>query len=304
MESIRHVLAATDLSPASLHAVDRAIEIAHARSARCTLMTALGLDALGPLQNLLGGEAQRVTNELVARQRAALEARVAEALQDRDIRVQVLVEAGLARTLVPARAAASGADLVVVGSRGQGRLRHLVVGSTASHLLRKSPCPVLVVKAPFRRPYRRVLVAVDFSPASELAIAMARQVAPDAEIVLMNVFDVPFEGMLSYAGVTRDVIHGYRADARENALLQLHGLAGQSGLPGDRHSLRVQHGDAARLIVKQAELAECDLIVMGKHGTHVTEELLLGSVTRWVLAEVRSDVLVVVDKRAAAPTPG
>jgi len=36
---------------------------------------------------------------------------------------------------------------------------------------------------------------------------------------------------------------------------------------------------------------------MGKHGTNVTEELLLGSVTKQVLAESRSDVLVVVDKR-------
>lgn len=41
----------------------------------------------------------------------------------------------------------------------------------------------------------------------------------------------------------------------------------------------------------------CDLVVMGKHGTHVTEELLLGSVTKRVLAESHADVLVVVDDR-------
>jgi len=37
---------------------------------------------------------------------------------------------------------------------------------------------------------------------------------------------------------------------------------------------------------------------MGKHGTNFAEELLLGSVTMQVLAESRSDVLVVVDKHA------
>jgi CPA2 family monovalent cation:H+ antiporter-2 len=41
---------------------------------------------------------------------------------------------------------------------------------------------------------------------------------------------------------------------------------------------------------------------MGKHGTHVTEELLLGSVTQRVLAESQGDVLVVVDPNAA-PVP-
>jgi CPA2 family monovalent cation:H+ antiporter-2 len=42
---------------------------------------------------------------------------------------------------------------------------------------------------------------------------------------------------------------------------------------------------------------------MGKHGTHVTEELLLGSVTRRVLAESQADVLVVVDPLAPPPVP-
>ena len=39
---------------------------------------------------------------------------------------------------------------------------------------------------------------------------------------------------------------------------------------------------------------------MGKHGTNVTEELLLGSVTKHVLAETKSDMLVVVDERLPA----
>ena len=44
---------------------------------------------------------------------------------------------------------------------------------------------------------------------------------------------------------------------------------------------------------------DADLIVVGKHGTHITEELLLGSVTKHVLAEAQGDVLVVADTRPA-----
>jgi CPA2 family monovalent cation:H+ antiporter-2 len=59
----------------------------------------------------------------------------------------------------------------------------------------------------------------------------------------------------------------------------------------------VLHGNATRQILSQERHHGCDLVVMGKHGTHVTEDLLLGSVTKRVLAESRSDVLVVPDER-------
>lgn len=42
-----------------------------------------------------------------------------------------------------------------------------------------------------------------------------------------------------------------------------------------------------------------DLVVIGKHGSHVVEELLLGSVTKQVLAESQCDVLVICDPREA-----
>lgn len=38
-----------------------------------------------------------------------------------------------------------GADCIVIGSHGHGALYDVMVGSTASHVLKNSPCPVLVV---------------------------------------------------------------------------------------------------------------------------------------------------------------
>jgi nucleotide-binding universal stress UspA family protein len=45
-----------------------------------------------------------------------------------------------------------GCDLIVIGSRGHGRLRRLLRGSLTDQVVRNAHCPVLVVKAPATRP--------------------------------------------------------------------------------------------------------------------------------------------------------
>ena len=297
MTMTRHILSATDLSAFSLQAVDRAADLATTTGARHTVLHALGLDALGPLRNLLGERADSVAHTAMQQQQAALAAAMAEPARHPGPAPTLRVEEGLASRVVPALVRETDADLVVVGARGQSLLRRLVVGSTASHLMRRSHCPVLVVKNPFQQPYRRVLLPMDFSPGSALALALARELAPRADLVLLHAFDVPFEGMLQYAGVSQDIIHQYRIEARERALRQLREMAAEQGLAAGDYTPLVEHGDAVALITGHQQRLGCDLVVMGKHGTHVTEELLLGSVTKRVLSEGDADVLVVVDKR-------
>jgi nucleotide-binding universal stress UspA family protein len=54
------------------------------------------------------------------------------------------------------KAAAEGDfDLIVMGTHGRGGLARLVLGSVAERVLRAAACPVLTVKAPFRREHER-----------------------------------------------------------------------------------------------------------------------------------------------------
>ena len=52
------------------------------------------------------------------------------------------------------------------------------------------------------------------------------------------------------------------------------------------------HADPSLAISEQEVERACDLIVVGKHGRSVMEDLLVGSVTSHVLAESVGDVLV------------
>jgi nucleotide-binding universal stress UspA family protein len=46
-------------------------------------------------------------------------------------------------------AAKAKVDLIVVGTHGRGGLSRLLMGSVAEGVMRKAPCPVVTVKAPF-----------------------------------------------------------------------------------------------------------------------------------------------------------
>ena len=61
--------------------------------------------------------------------------------------------------------------------------------------------------------------------------------------------------------------------------------------------------DPAQQIIAMEQEVDCDLIVVGKHGSHIAEELLLGSVTKHVLAEAQGDVLVICDPREPPGEP-
>lgn len=296
MQDLQHILAATDLSEAALPAVDRALQLAAAGGARCTVLHALDLEALALLRDVPGVQAEAVAQRLVAQAREQLETLVREPAQRHGVLPALRVEAGLAGAVVAAQS--EGADLLVLGAHGAGWLQRLWLGSTASRLLRTSRCPALVVRRQPGGSYRSVLVALDFSPASLACIRQARRLAPQAELTLLHVFDVPFEEKLHFAGVDPLVLQQFRRQAREQALERLHALAAQAGLAPQQYTGLVMHGAPVRQTLEHAARLACDLIVMGKHGTHRSEELLMGSVTQRVLDATPADVLVVVDPAA------
>lgn len=286
------ILAATDLSAPSRHAAERACQLAAQMGARLNLLHVLQQGALAQMQQLIGPAAEVYAQQIAAEAARALDSLAADCVRKHGIVVESEVLEGAVVNSICTQAAALAADLLVVGARGEGFLRHMLLGSSASRLLRKTLLPVLVVKQSPHEAYRRLLVTVDFSPLSALALAQARAIAPQAQLVLLHAFEVPFEGKLMFAGVEEAEIYRYRISAKQEAMRKLHEFAAAAGLAADAATLLVQHGDATQQIIRQEQEQDCDLIVLGKHGD-LLEDYLLGSVTKHVLAESQGDVLVV-----------
>ncbi len=293
------IVVATDFSDEATHAVERASLLAQAHGQPLVIVHAVGLDVPAYWMGAIGEQWPVVERESQAHARKALEALASRARSRYGVDARIHVERGFASASIASAAESMSASLVIAGAHGSGLVHRMLMGSTSSRLVRKCSGPVLVVKRPPEGRYRRVLVPIDFSPTSPACIRAAQQHAPGAELALLHASSVPFALQMREAGISEDLIATYEVAGREQGRTRLREAARTAGLAPGSHAEIVVSGDPYQSICTHAEHGLADLIVIGKHGLHISEQLLLGSVTRHVLAQADCDVLVVPAAGAA-----
>lgn len=289
MNPLKHILVATDLSPYARNAAERAAYLSKAQKASLDLLYVANPAPFERLKQLVVPDDDLLTRVLDSAGEK-IRALAAMLFQRYDISAGVQVASGSVTTEITRVVQDKHSSLLVCGARGQSVARRLLLGSTVQKMLSRMPCPLLVVKPAPRDAYRTVLVPVDFSPVSLRAIELARRIAPQAEIILLHVYEAPFESSVRFAHIDHDTLTHYRNVIRKDAVTQLAALSKAAGMPDVRQI--VVHGDPGWRIAEQEQELECDLIVVGKQGTSALEELLVGSVTKHVLNESQCDVLV------------
>lgn len=195
-------------------------------------------------------------------------------------------------------------DLVMMTAEGKGGLRDLLFGSTSSHLMRKCPCPVWVLKPGPHKRFLRILAAVDPDPIDEVRNAVNTQIMELAsslarvegtELHVVHAWSVFGEEALRHwhkhlAAADVDRIHG-ETEAMHERLLRK--LLTRHKLTGVRHKIHLVEGEAALVIPKYAAKRGVDLIVMGTLARRGIEGLLIGNTAEAVLRRVNCSVLTV-----------
>jgi nucleotide-binding universal stress UspA family protein len=135
----RNVIVAYDDSEGAKAALERAVEIAARDGASLTLVEALAEShpALVP-----GGPRSTGPKEAAEGRKQLKEA--VDAL-DSSLQASPWVVGGPAGKAIRTVADDIGADLIVTGSRGRGRVARAVLGSVSSEIVQSAPCDVLVV---------------------------------------------------------------------------------------------------------------------------------------------------------------
>ena len=180
------------------------------------------------------------------------------------------------------------AELMVVGTYGRGALARGLLGSVSSSLLRHAHCPVAVIRDeeprmphPAQAP---VLVGIDGSPASELAIQIAFDEASRRHVNLVAVHAWSDTEIFELPGLDWSAVKG------EEERILAEGLAGWQERYPDVTVHRLLVCDRpARVLVETSETAQ--LVVRGSHGRGLTG-MLLGSVSNAVVQSVRMPVIV------------
>jgi CPA2 family monovalent cation:H+ antiporter-2 len=150
---------------------------------------------------------------------------------------------------------------------------------------------------PPERAYSKVLVALDLLPGSEEAMAAALEFAGTATLVAAHAFDVPFEGMLARAGVATPVIDEHRLRAHQAAFEKIAALSRAVSGDASRFLALAERGHPAKVLVEQQGKTGADLVVLRKRARSLVEAIVLGSVTRHVLTDVASDVLLLAEPK-------
>ena len=138
---INAIIAAIDGSPHSARVVSFAADLARRYEATIYLVY-----AHPPVPSYLGDEQfYRIAGQEVERGRELLRP-YADALARAGLQVEMEVLEGPPPRAILAVAETRNADLIIIGSRGLGAIRGLLLGSVSERVVRMAKCPVLVVR--------------------------------------------------------------------------------------------------------------------------------------------------------------
>lgn len=199
-------------------------------------------------------------------------------------------------TMIVDEAVAFRAELVVVGSRGLGPLKSMLLGSVSAEIVDHAPCPVLVVR---KEAFETILLAVDGSPSAVAATTFlgACRFLAEHPIEVLSVAassthlpPVPLAGM-SDAAYEADAVRIAESRRWTEALAAT--AVEQLRSDGLHARWSISQGNPAHEIIEAARCFGCDLIVVGSRGHTGLTRIVLGSVARNVLLHSEASVLIV-----------
>ena len=136
MAMIKKILAPTDFSDISAKGVEYACQLAKEVGAELILMNIVTLDESNLVNRREMEQHKQLLDEFLSQ-------KVGEASSGLNIRK--VVEPGQPDSTVVHWAENESIDLLVMSSHGRSGLSRVLMGSVTEQILRKSPCPVLVV---------------------------------------------------------------------------------------------------------------------------------------------------------------
>lgn len=290
---IKKILWASDGSEESLNAL-RWVEVLATRyDANVIALSVFETAKLNPSARAddLRREIDLIDSEITKKETRRL-TQIRNALEIKGIKAETHVATGIPHQEIVKTAHDRRIDLIAMGKRGLTPWRKMLLGSTATAVLREAHVPVLTVRRTAKNiAVKKILFPTAFSPAENPALAWAFEFARKfgAVLVLLNVMEVH----KSYDAAKG----GFVGRLRNSASEQLHAMA---------EAVPIQKRKGVNLVEKVTAFPSAwsgivnfgrdqniDMIVMSTRARKGVPRLFLGSVAENVIQEAPCPVITV-----------
>ncbi len=218
--------------------------------------------------------------------------------------VSPIIDVGDPAITVVVRAIAARHDLLVVTSDGGHDDR-----ATLRRLIRKSPCPVWVIR-PSRATRVRVLAAIDPEPEEQglnqsiLEIAESMAATDDAELHVASAWELFGEATMqssAFVHVEPDEIDRQRREVEAAHRRAVDDLVHRHLGDPERVDVHVESGAAPRVIADLVDRQRINLVVMGTFGRTGISGLVMGNTAEVVLDGLSCSVVAVKPPHFVSP---
>lgn len=282
------------LSTGSRLAADQALRLAKATGARARLFHSTSADEVWDPE--FGGY-QTTPPGLARPGQAALEAVLAE-FRQAGVETELELSKEPAWRGILRSVAANRIDWVFSGKRNEAEGGGHRIGSVATKLLRKCPCPVWVAKPGMPSAPKRVLAATDLSGVGARVVSLAAFVAEcfGAELHVAHSFQLPFD--VQWQGEEAEG----RFERSERAVRRraLEEAVSATSFPGEVHYY-VGLTSPTQAILACDERIHPDLVVMGTVSRGGVAGLLVGNTAERLLGRLDCSLLTVKPEDFIAP---
>jgi len=186
-------------------------------------------------------------------------------------------------------------DLLAVGTHGRAGVDRVILGSVAERIVRKARCPVMIVRGRKYVGFKRIIVPIDLSDCSRIALeyAAATARAHKSKLIILHVYEESFiEPYVNAANSEEEADEIIKEIERVNETKYDEFLK-TVDLNGVEYEKLLKKGIPDTYIVETAMEQQVNLIVMGTHGRSGIKHILIGSTAEEVVRTVHCDIIIV-----------
>ncbi len=196
-------------------------------------------------------------------------------------------------------------DLLAIGTHGRAGMDRIILGSVAERIVRKARCPVMVVRGRKYVGFKRIIVPIDLSDCSRIALeyAVATARAHSSKLTILHVYEGSYVEPYIKAANSEEEADGIIKEIELVNETKYDEFLKTVDLSGVEYEKLLKKGIPETDIVETAMEQQANLIVMGTHGRSGIKHILIGSTAEEVVRTVHCDIIIVKPEKLSFSMP-